>query len=105
MRSFDSDYKPAKGEVGVKSICYFGQAGEIEVIAHPLMKEGEACSFPKSSFKRIGSTDVDFIKGDDNGYFRALESSGGYQCVGQFEFQVLLCEPAKCVLYKDIVNP
>lgn len=105
LRSFDSDYKSSKGEMGVNSIVFHGQAGKIEIISHPFMKEGEACSFPKSSTRRIGSTDVDFIKGDDNGYFRALENAAGFQCVGQFEFQVLACEPAKCVLYKSIVNP
>jgi hypothetical protein len=106
LRSYDSSYKSEKGEMGVKSIKFHGQAGLIEVVSHPFMKEGEAFSVPKSALRRIGACDIEFVQ-DENagGYFRALESAAGFQCIAQFEFQIFITQPSRCVLYKSIVNP
>jgi hypothetical protein len=105
LRSLDSSYNSSKVEVGSKSIKFHGQAGIIEIMAHPFMKEGEAFSHPKSCLRRIGACDIEFVK-DENaqGYFRALEGYGGYQCIAQFEFQIFVTSPAKCVFYYGIVN-
>ena len=107
LRSEDSSYKSEKGEQGHQALTYHGQAGKIEVISHPYMMEGDSFSFPKSCLRRVGASDIDFMKDDEGGYFRSLDITGfaGYQCSGYFEFQVVLTEPAKCVLYTGIVNP
>ena len=107
LREFDSSYKTEKGESGHNGICYHGQAGKIEIISHPYMMEGDAFSFPKAQLRRVGASDIDFMKDEDGGYFRSLDITGfaGYQASGYFEFQVVLTEPAKCVLYSGIVNP
>lgn len=99
-REYDSSYKK-QAENGFSSIKYRGQSGVVEVIAHPFMKDGEAALFPKSCVRRIGACDVSFIN-DGGDYFRAVDGSGAYECVGQFDFQIVVTEPAKCVLYKSI---
>ena len=105
LREFDSSYKSNKGENGFNSITYVGQAGKIEVISHPFQKEGQAFSFPKSCLRRVGATDIDFVKDEGgSGYWRALELTAAFQCIAQFEFQVLITSPAKCVIYKNITN-
>ncbi len=105
LRVFDSSYKSEKLENGTKGIVYHGQGGSIDVIAHPMMKEGEAFMIPKGGMKRIGSTDITF-KAVDGGEeaWQHLQDYHAYQLTGRFSFQVLISQPAKCVLYKSIVN-
>lgn len=57
-RQFDGSYSKEKASNGTQRICYYGQAGEIEVRAHPFLQRGEACMFPESAYKRVGSADV-----------------------------------------------
>lgn len=103
LRSFDSSYKPEKAEVGTNSIKYHFQGGSLEVIAHPLVKEGQACLFPKAGVKRIGANDIKFGFGGSD-YFEKLEGSAGYQVVCQYDYAVLIIAPAKCVNYTGITN-
>lgn len=102
----DMDPKVSKGEIGYNSITYKGQAGKIHIVPHPYMMYGDAFSMPKSCIRRVGATDIDFMKDDEGGYWRSLDVAGyaGYQCTGQYEFQVVLTEPAKCVYFKGITN-
>lgn len=59
-RELDGSYSKEKAENGAQKISYYGQAGEIEVRAHPYLQRGESVAFPKSPYKRIGSADVAF---------------------------------------------
>jgi len=107
LRAFDKSYEKNKGESGFNSICYIGQGGKIDIISHPYMMEGDAFSMPKSCLRRVGAKDIEFIQDDGGGYFSSLHVAGvmGFQCVGQFEYQFVITEPSKCVIYKSIVNP
>jgi hypothetical protein len=105
LKMSDSSYKSAKGENGHQSITYHGQGGSVEIVAHPMMKEGEAFMLPKSGLKRVGSTDITFKSlGGGEDVWQLLEGSHAYQIVGRFSFQVLISQPAKCVLFTGIVN-
>ena len=106
LREFDSSYKVSKGENGFNSICYHGQAGKIEIISHPYVMEGDAFSFPKTCLRRVGASDIDFMKDEGGGYWRSLDITGyaGYQACGFYEFQLVITEPAKTVFYKSITN-
>ena len=101
LREFDSSYKVKKGENGFNSITYHSQAGMIEIISHPYMMDGDAFSMPKSCLRRVGATDIDFVKDEDGGFWRSLDTTGyaGYQAAMTYEFQFLISEPAKCVYY------
>lgn len=103
LRNFDSSYKPEKAEIGTKGITYHFQGGTLEIISHPLCKEGEAALFPKAGIKRIGATDIVFGFGGSD-YFEKLESSAGYQVICQYDYCVLVVQPAKCVYYSGITN-
>lgn len=104
LREFDSSYSAERGENGFSSIKYKGQAGVIEIISHPYMMDGDGFSMPKSCVRRVGASDIDFMKDDDGGYFRSLDVAGyaGYQATAFYEFQILITEPARCVFYKSI---
>jgi hypothetical protein len=104
LRDFDGSYKVEKGENGFKAIKYYGQAGAIDIVSHPYMFPGEAFGGPKSTLRRVGATDIDFMKDDEGGYWRSLDVAGyaGYQATAQYEFQILITEPAKWVHYTAI---
>ncbi len=105
LRELDGSYSSNKGENGQKGLVYHGQGGSIEVVAHPMMKEGEAFMLPKNGLKRIGSTDVTFATaaGSEDAWIQ-LEAAHAYQLTGRYSFQILISQPAKCVLFTGIVN-
>jgi len=80
LRRYDGSYSKDKAEMGAKSIKFFGQSGEVEIIAHPYLKDAEAFAIPVDKFRRVGATDITFKtpgKGDD--IFHHLENNFGYE--------------------------
>lgn len=104
LRAIDGKL-PNEGENGFEGLVYHGQGGKIRIIAHPMMKEGEAFMIPEKGMKRIGSTDITFknTDGSDDAW-QHLEGYHAYQLTGRYSFQILLSQPAKCVLFSAIVN-
>ena len=103
LRSFDQSYRTEKAELGSRGIKFHCQAGVIEVIAHPMMKEGMAFLFPKKGIRKIGSTDIAFGSPVKQGEIvEHLGSVHAYQVIGRYSFQILINEPAKCVLFTGI---
>jgi len=80
LRRFDSSYKKGDMEMGGSAIKYYGQSGEIEIIAHPFLKENEAFAVPIDKYRRIGATDVTFeTPGKSGDIFLNLENNFGYE--------------------------
>lgn len=103
LRMYDGSYKKEKGRNGVSGICYEAQSGEVKIIAHPMVKEGEAFLTPKRGMRRVGATEISFGFGDGE-YFEKLEGSAGYQLLAQYDWALLIEKPAKCVKYTSITN-
>lgn len=103
LRSFDQSYKKTEGSNGVKGITYTAQSGDIKIVAHPFVKEGEAFLFPEKGIKRVGATEIKFGFGDGD-YFEKLEGSAGYQLLAQGDWCVLIDKPARCVKFTGITN-
>lgn len=103
LREMDSSYSGDKLEIGTQNIVYRYQGGKLEVIAHPLNKEGEAALHPSKAIKRIGANDIEFGFGEGR-YFKELESNAGYQIICQYDYVILISQPAKCVYYSGITN-
>lgn len=105
LRSQDSSYRASSAEIGAKAITYHAQFGAIDIIAHPYCMEGFAYLMPKTALRKVGATDITFgVPGKDGEVFEVLESVAAYQMTGRYSYQMLLPQPAKCVLYTDIVN-
>lgn len=104
-RSFDQSYSPDKGEDGVKSICYYGQSGKIEVVSHSCVKNGEAFVIPTKRFKRVGAQDVSFkTPGREGEIFLHLPNNAGFE-LRAYSDQALFPESlAKCLLINAITN-
>ncbi len=58
QRMYDGSYSRQRAENGSQAISYYGQVGEAEIRSMPYMRRGEACIFPESDLKRVGSADV-----------------------------------------------
>lgn len=79
-RQYDSSYSEKEFKQGAKGIKFYGQNGEIEVVASLFVKEGYAYVFPPAELERIGSTDVTFeMPGFEDKFFRLMDSANGYE--------------------------
>lgn len=103
LRSFDASYKSSKGESGFESIMYHGANGEIEIIGHSCIKEGEAFALPLKRWQRIGEQDVSFkTPGRGDEIFTHLSGNAGYE-LRSYTSQAVFCKhPSKCVKYYGI---
>ena len=79
LRRYSGEVKKATD--GFTSIEFHAPSGVIEVIPHPMVKEGEALSFPKGKCERIGSTDITFNTpgGEGGEMFKHLANQTGYE--------------------------
>lgn len=70
-RMVDSSYSPAKGRTGVKALEYTTRKlGDVDIIAHPFLPDGESLLLPEAEVARIGSSDVTFgIPGETDAPF------------------------------------
>lgn len=94
-----------KAKRSPKGIVYGGPSGDIEIMSHPLIKEGEGMIIPVSEFKRIGASDVTFkTPGKEGEMFLQLPSQTGYEC-RLYSDQALFCAaPHKSILLTGITN-
>jgi hypothetical protein len=78
LRMLDSSYGK-KGENGFGSIKYYYQNGSLEILAHPLQKDGLCHVFNPDEAKRIGATDLTFIsrRGTEEALILELANSAG----------------------------
>jgi hypothetical protein len=105
LRRYDGSYSRRKMDNGAEAIAYYGQNGEIEVISHNCVKEGEAFALPMKRVKRLGAQDISFKtpgRGDD--IFTQLSDSAGYELRCYTDQCVFLETPARAVKYTGIVN-
>jgi len=99
LRKYDSSYKTTSFEQGANSLKFYGQSGEMEIVAHPFIKEGEGFILPVKRIRRIGAQDIGFeIPGSKTGeIFTQLQSNAGFE-YRLYSNQAIIAEtPAKLV--------
>jgi len=79
LRRYDGSYSKEKADMGVKSIKFYGQSGEVEIISHPYLKASEAFAIPVDKFRRVGATDITFKNAKDDRVFFDLENHYGME--------------------------
>lgn len=91
-RSFDQSYSAEEGRDGHKSIKFFSQNGEIEVMSSIYVKAGHAFVLCMEEFVRVGSRDITFdMPGYEGEFFRLLNDSNGYE-LRAYTDQALFCQ-------------
>lgn len=99
-RQTDSSYKAGKGENGVEALDFHYQAGRIQIMPAPYVKEGESFLFPREEIIRVGAKDFSFgtdLNGDgsDVQYFHMIESVAAWEMRAQYDFCIFARSPAK----------
>jgi hypothetical protein len=92
-----------KGKNGFESLLFHSANGAIEVVSHPMVKQGDAFILPESSVLRIGSVDLTFgIPGMDEDFFQMVPAKNAVeiQCVG--DQAIFLEKPAHAVFVTGI---
>lgn len=97
--------KTSKGDRGVDEISFIGANGAINVMIHPMIREGEAIAAPLKKAERIGASDLSFkVPGFGDEMFHNLPDQTGVEARLYSEQSIFLPCPAKCVLFTGISN-
>lgn len=105
LRRIDSSYSSAQLENGSKSIKFFSQNGDLEIVPSIYVKEGYAYALCIEEWMRVGSSDITFKRpGQGEEFFRDLENSAAYELRLYTDQAVFCMSPGKNVLLTGIVN-
>lgn len=106
LRRFNEDTK-REMSLGTNKISFTGPGGTMDIVAHPMVKAGEAFGIQKEHVKRIGSSDITFnlgIPGQDDRFFRELADNAGFELRNYWDQAMIITAPARCVKVTGIVN-
>jgi len=110
LRKYDASYNEAKAKSGFRALTMFSQNGELEIVPHTIIKEGEAFIIPVDRFMKIGAQDLGpNVPGRGEQYFdNATNSSGqslaGYRLMMYAHEAIISGAPALCTKVTGIVN-
>lgn len=95
LRVYDSSYSPEKSKNGAKGITYYSQNGEVEVVSHPFVKQGDLFLAPMDLLCRIGSVDLSFaLPGQDGVYFDRVPGYNAVQLQAMSDQALFMEKPA-----------
>jgi len=105
LRRYDTSYRDSEAESGSRSLVFYSQNGEIEIIPSIYIKQGYAFLLSEDEWSRVGSADMSFKRpGQGEEFFRDLENSAAYE-LRLFSDQALFCwAPGRNVVISGIVN-
>jgi hypothetical protein len=100
----------SKAQNGFRRLEMYSQNGELEIIPHSVIKEGEAWILPTERFMKIGAQDLGFnVPGRGDQYFEnAVNGSGqaiaGYRLMAYAHLAIICGAPGMCTMVQNIVN-
>ena len=105
LRSFDQSYSSDTAKSGSKNVTLYSMNGEIELVPHNIIKEGEAFMVPEKRIKRIGAQDISFkTPGRSDEIFRQLDAQAGFELRLYTDQSVFVETPARTVKLTGISN-
>lgn len=103
LRRMDSSYSSAKSENGSKSIQFYSQNGNVEIVPYIHIKQGHALIVCPDHWRRIGSTDVTFKRpGQADKYFLELSSHAGVELRAYVDNAPFCSKPSQQILVKNL---
>jgi len=105
LRRLNGGHSEKTGLGGFENIVLMGPNGKINLVPHPMTKEGECFAAPMKRFKRIGSQEFSFeTPGRKGELFLHVADKNCYE-LRLYGAQAIICTtPAKCVKGTGIVN-
>lgn len=103
LRVFDSSYSSSSGKNGFESLSFHSVNGPVEIVAHPMVKDGDAFILPVDALMRIGSTDLTFgVPGMDESFFRLVDGSNAVELQCMADQAIFIEKPAHAVYMSGI---
>jgi hypothetical protein len=105
LRRQNGGAKETEGIAGFETIILMGPNGKLNLVPHPMVKEGECFLVPMKRVKRIGSQEFSFeTPGRKGELFLHISDKNAYE-LRLYGAQAIIVEtPAKCVKGTAIVN-
>lgn len=98
LRQYNTTVDNKKAQRGAEEITFFGPNGKIEVISHPMIKDGEAIIAPLKSANRIGASDLSFkTPGRGEEIFLQMSGFTGFEVRLYSEQAIFMPCPSKAV--------
>lgn len=107
-RMLDSSYTPEEYKNGAGKVSYVYGAGVARVVPHPMVMGGHAFAVPTGSAKpkKVGSTDITFnVPGRGDEMFTLIPDANGFEFRSYSDWAFFAPEPAKYLVFTNIVNP
>ena len=105
MRKYDAQYTSSKATNGFRALTMFSQNGELKIMPHTIIKEGEAWIATTERFLKIGAQDLGFnVPGRGEQYFENLSAKAGYRLMAYAHLAIICGAPGMCTKLTGIVN-
>lgn len=92
LRQYDASYGE-KAKNGFRSLSFYAANGELEIVRHPMVKEGDLFLVPEDCVTRVGATDVTFSL-DGESFFRPLEKQNAFMLQCMTDQALFLTKPS-----------
>lgn len=103
FRNLDSSYNSSKGSNGSESLVFHGSNGPLEIVSHPMVKDGDAFILPEDALLRIGSQDLTFsVPGMDEQFFMHVPAKPFVELQCYADQAIFLERPAHAVYMSGI---
>lgn len=93
-----------KLEMGGDTVVYHTPGGMVEIMDHPMQREGEALMVDFSVMKRIGATDFTFDPTGQEEYFEHVSGYAGREIQGYWDQGLVITKPSSITKITGITN-
>jgi hypothetical protein len=110
LRKYDASFSSSKATNGFRALSMYSQNGELDIMPHPIIKEGESWVVPVERMMKIGAQELGFnVPGRGGEYFdNATNSSGqalaGFRLMAYANAAVICGAPGLLTKITNIVN-
>jgi len=105
LRRQNGGQKETEGIAGFESVTLMGPNGKLNIVPHPMIKEGECMLIPFKQVKRIGTQEFSFeTPGRAGELFLQIPDKNAYELRLYTAQAIIILKPAQCVYGSGIVN-
>lgn len=104
-RRYDSSYNTKEGKLGNQGITYWAETGEIQVVPHPFVKNGDGFLIPFKRQRRVGAQEISFntpAMGSEGTIFLQSQTFPGYEYRLYGNEATIVDSPAKCFKFNNV---
>lgn len=107
LRRYDSSYSKGKGEAGVESISYHAQTGALDIIPHPLLRDGDIGVLPMGQGVRVGASDITMqLRGGEAGQlFGWVPGTNTYEAQAWYDQAIIFQRPSHMLWIDGVTYP